>query len=246
MSHAQTTIVVLSHNNLPVTKKFLDLLFSHTEKFNLIMIDNGSTDGTVNYLNETLSMFGNPNMEQEIVTLVLNQENLGVIGGRNMGYAIFQSDPTEYLCLLDNDQFVQKGWLEQYHDFMNVTNSDIIGADAWLMNKNFKPIYNCKKINDAFTYVGCGGMMIKKEVLDKIGMFDERFNPAYFEDPDFNFRARQSGYKISWNFSAKITHLPHQTLGKSKDRMKYFQNSYEKFKSKWDGIIMNPIIQSYA
>lgn len=226
----QTTIVVLSYNNKSITEKFIELLSKYTEPsfFNLIMIDNGSTDDTKDYLKDALFVF-------ERHTLVLNDQNLGVIGGRNMGYAIYQSDPTEFLCFLDNDQFVQKGWLEQYHEFMETGDYDIIGADAWLMDSNFMPRYNCKKKGDPFSYVGCGGMMVKKEVVDKIGLFDDQFNPAYFEDPDFNFRAIENGFKIGWNNLAKIHHLPHQTLGKNKDRMIIFNNSYTKFKNKWLG-----------
>jgi GT2 family glycosyltransferase len=234
-----TTIVALSHNAQSITEKFLDMLFKHTEpsKFCLIMIDNGSTDGTQEYLTETLSMFENPNF----VTLALNEQNLGVIGGRNMGYAMFQSDPTDYICFLDNDQFVREGWLEQYHSFMAEGGYDVIGADAWLMDSKFMPIRNCKKAGEPYSYVGCGGMMAKRKVVDAIGLFDEQFNPAYFEDPDFNFRAREAGFSIGWNYAAKIEHLPHQTLGKNPDRMKIFGQSYDKFKKKWNGKEFKPM-----
>ena len=232
----QTTIVVLSYNGKAVTEKFIELLFKYTKPsaFNLIMIDNGSTDGAKEYLTDALSMFENH-------TLVINDRNLGVIGGRNMGYALYQSDPTELLCFLDNDQFVRAGWLEQYHEFMESGSYDLVGADAWLMDSSFMPRHNCKKKGDPYTYVGCGGMMVKKEVVDKLGLFDEQFNPAYFEDPDFNFRAREAGFKIGWNNMAKIDHLPHQTLGKDKDRMKFFTQSYDKFKKKWSGKTFLPM-----
>lgn len=232
-----TTVVVLSYNGKEITEKFLELFASNTksQSYNLIMIDNGSTDGTSEFLSSYFSD------KKENITLVLNKENLGVIGGRNMGYALFLSDPTEYLCFLDNDQFVRQGWLEQYQEFMSKNNYDLVGADAWLMDSSFMPRYNCKKTGEPFTYVGCGGMMCKKEVVDKIGMFDEQFNPAYFEDPDFNFRARKAGFKIGWNSLAKIEHMPHQTLGKNKDRMKIFSESYSKFKTKWAGQSFLPI-----
>ena len=72
----QTTIVVLSYNGKAVTEKFIELLFKYTKPsaFNLIMIDNGSTDGAKEYLTDALSMFENH-------TLVINDRNLGVIVG---------------------------------------------------------------------------------------------------------------------------------------------------------------------
>lgn len=231
-----TTIVVLSHNAKEVTEKFLELLAKNTNpsSFSLIMIDNGSSDGTRGILRKWLEPL-------EEVTLILNNENLGVIGGRNMGHAIFQNDPKDYICFLDNDQFVREGWLEQYHSFMAEGGYDIIGADAWLMDSRFMPIRNCKKAGEPYSYVGCGGMMAKRKVVDTIGLFDEQFNPAYFEDPDFNFRAREAGFSIGWNSAAKIEHLPHQTLGKNPDRMKIFGQSYDKFKKKWNGKEFKPM-----
>lgn len=242
MPHPHTAIVVLSHNNVEITKKFLELLFKRTKDFYLIMIDNGSTDSTVSYLESKVYA----NEENPSMILVYNQQNLGVIGGRNQGYALYSTleSVPEYLCFLDNDQFVRDGWLEQHHEFMQKGKYDVVGADAWLMNTLYKPVHNCKNPGEPFSYVGCGGMMVKKAVLDKIGLFDEQFNPAYFEDPDFNFRVRQSGFNVGWNFAAKIDHLPHQTLGKSKDRMVYFKQSYERFVKKWQWITMNPIRQN--
>lgn len=236
-----TTIVVLSHNARHITEKFIDLLFANTEHFNLIMIDNGSTDGTVEYLNKTLSVTGLPNFDSRIVTLVINKENLGVIGGRNIGFELFNSHPTDYLCFLDNDQFVQKDWLNQYLKFMSEGNYDLAGADAWFMDNQFMPRRNCKNKGEPYTYVGCGGMLMKRKVAEDLVGFDEQFNPAYFEDPDFNFRARQNGYKVGWNSEAKIIHLPHQTLGKNANRMKIFADSYQKFKNKWNTTKMLPL-----
>jgi GT2 family glycosyltransferase len=239
----QTAIIVLTHNNLDVTKKFLDLLFQYTDNFYPIIIDNGSTDGTVDFLDKKEYISKNIDM-----TLVYNQDNLGVIGGRNQGYSLSKSiQDIDYICFLDNDQFVKKGWLDQYYSFIDKGNYDIVGCDAWLMNRDFKPIYNCKKSSDPFSYVGCGGMFLKKDVAFNLEIngciFDEIFNPAYFEDPDLNFRARLKNYKIGWNYEAKIIHFPHQTLGKSPERMRLFLNSYSSFLSKWKSHSFNPIIQ---
>lgn len=236
-----TTIVVLTYNALDVTKKFIEHLFKNTKNFNLIMIDNGSIDSTQQYLDEVFTAHDRSSAENHAITFVKNDANLGVIGGRNQGFALYQNNPTDYLCFLDNDQFVADGWLEQYHNFMRFNFADIIGCDAWLMNANFMPTHNCKRRGEPYTYVGCGGMMIRRKVLEDIGLFDEQFNPAYFEDPDFNFRARKNNYKILWNCDARITHLPHQTLGKNKDRMQIFNASYGKFKTKWAGNVFLPL-----
>jgi GT2 family glycosyltransferase len=227
------SIIVLSYNNINVTKDFIETLYRNTSHnlFNLIMIDNGSSDGTVNFLKDYLKNIDNS-------VLISNSENLGVILGRNQGYDILKEleFTSKYVMFLDNDQFVQPNWLEHHLSVLN-HGYDLISVEAWQLNRNFLPVAHIKNINQYFNYVGCGGMIMRKEVPEKIGMFDEQFNPCYFEDPDFNFRSYDAGFKIGWNVKAKIVHLPHQTLGKlnQQEKIKKFTESLNKFKLKWKG-----------
>ena len=228
-TYSDIELIVLSCNALKITKQFLDLLYKNTKDFTIVMIDNGSQDGTPEYLKTFAD-------QQNNMTLVLNDTNLGVIGGRNQGYSISCTlEPkSKYILILDNDQFVQEGWLAQHMDFLK-KGYDIVGVEAWQMDRNFYPFKKNSNINEPFSYSGCGGSLIKREVIEKIGLFDDRFNPSYFEDPDFCFRAIDAGYKIGWNANAKVVHLPHQTLGSIADRNQRFQNSFLKFREKWKG-----------
>jgi hypothetical protein len=232
--NALVDIIVLSHNGLKTTQEFLTHLYHNTlqNMFHLIMVDNGSTDDTPVFLKDCLDVY--PNM-----SLILNKNNDGVIGGRNLGYnfsEIYRKNKNPYLMFLDNDQYVQEGWLEQHFHVLNM-GYDLISVEAWQMNGLFMPIQKNTNTKQLFSYVGAGGMLLKREVSDKIGMFDERFNPAYFEDPDINFRAIDAGFKIGWNYKAKIVHMPHQTLGKlnHSDKTNIFTNSMKKFQQKWKG-----------
>ena len=74
---------------------------------------------------------------------------------------------------------------------------------------------------------------MRGELPERLGMFDERFNPAYFEDPDFCFRIMDDEGRLAWNYKARIVHLPHQTLGKNSKKMEIFKNSYSEFCTKW-------------
>jgi len=227
MGHPLTAIIVLSYNGLEVTKKFLKHLYANTDNFVLLMIDNGSTDGSVEYLSDFCNKYN--------AVFIANDKNLGVIDGRNQGYKIYSSlpDRPSCFCFLDNDQFVNSGWLDHHYDVMNQSEADLVGVEAWLMNSSFRPVKQCKNTRDPWTYVGCGGMLIKEIVAETIGMFDPQFNPCYFEDPDYCFRAIDAGFNIAWNSKAKLIHLPHQTLGKNSNRMKHFQISHAKFLDKW-------------
>lgn len=229
-------IVVLSYNGLSVNNKFLENIYKNTniEDFNLYWVDNNSTDGTKDLLT-------NKNKEANNLTVIFSPKNLGVIEGRNTGcnYVLNQDNKAKYLLYIDNDQIPQKGWLESHMNCLKSNNLDIIGVEAWIMNMFYIPVERIKNKGNVFNYVGCGGMLIKKDVIKKIGMFDPIFSPAYFEDPDFCWRAYKDGYKIGWNpeGSQKIIHLAHQTLGKltNKEKSDTFIKSLTNFKNKWKG-----------
>lgn len=237
-SKSLVDLCVLSYNADGITERFLDNYAKNTDQdiCHLYWVDNGSRDKT----KDILTNFWDNNKN---VSLVFNDSNNGVIGGRNQGFEYFlEESDSDYLMFLDNDQFVKDGWLEQHLSVLQ-SGYDLIGVEAWQLNRSFMPISNNSSLKQWFSYVGCGGMLIKREVVEDIGTFDERFNPSYFEDPDYNFRCYQKGYKIGWNFAARIDHLPHQTLGKCNDKIKRFTDSIIKFRKKWRGTSVPIMIQ---
>jgi len=222
-------------------------LFANTKNFNLIFVDNNSTDGTSEWLRE-----GMQNQQWQVVTAMKGNEptNLGVIGGRNLGVRYVTSD---YFLNIDNDQYVEEGWLDVLHQRLS-EGYDIVGCEAWKLvppskgegvvvvggqahKRSYFPHKRCVNRKDDWTYIGCGGMLIKKAVYEKIGLFDERFSPAYFEDPDFCFQALQAGFKLCWCPECKITHLAHQTFNSQKlfEKNDQFVQSWTRFKDKWNG-----------
>ena len=226
----RTALIVLSYNGIETTKLFMQNLDKNTDQNNifLIMIDNGSSDGSAEYLTEE-------NKNRNNMVYVSSTSNLGVIGGRNYAFNMYKNLPNkpEYLMILDNDQYVQRGWLEHHHSVLQETKSTVVGVEAWLMNSRFYPIRRATRPNDPWTYIGCGGMLMRGEVPERLGLFDDRFNPAYFEDPDYCFRIMDDGGKLAWNYKSRIIHFPHQTLGKNSKKIDIFKNSYTEFCSKW-------------
>ena len=225
-------IILLTYNNIDNTKLCINHLYRFTENFGLIVVDNNSTDGTVPYLKDIANSHTN-------LTLFLSPENLGCVKGRNFAYSLTNSPK---VIFLDNDQFIQYGWVESYYKYFN-KGYDIVGFEGWGMKKDFMPYKKVKK-GEEYNYCGCGGMMIKREVIDDIGLFDEKFNPLYFEDPDLCFRAYEKGYKICWNEYQKIFHKPHKLL--NSERRVYFHKSLKYFREKWKNytppVFINPVI----
>ncbi len=245
--HPTTDIVCLVHNGLSITSSFVDHLFKNTENFNLIFIDNGSTDKVQDFLQEGAS--------QDLWVTIRSEENLGIITGRNLGAQHINSD---YFLNIDNDQHVGYGWLQKLHTLME-KDYDIVGSEAWCLtppssrgsvvlagrvhSRDYYPFKHCKRKGDKFTYVGCGGMLIKKAVYDDIGLFDEIFSPAYFEDPDFSFRSIQAGYKLGWLHNCPINHLSHQTISSQNlfHKNPQFVKSWKSFQKKWRPYFPNPL-----
>ncbi len=235
-------VVVLSYNMVDITKKFLHFFVKNTDpkKIVLCWIDNGSSDGTVNYLKS----FCNSDASNIKSKLIINKSNNGVIGGRNQGFKWFldQDSSVNHIVFLDNDQFVGQDWLEDHLSILNY-GYDIVGVEAWQMNRRFMPIRRNTSIRETFSYVGCGGMLMKRYVPEKIGLFDEEFNPSYFEDPDMCFRALDERMSIGWNVSAKVIHMPHQTLNRRSDKLDNFKKSLLYFRKKWAGRTVPLLIQ---
>jgi GT2 family glycosyltransferase len=221
-------IGVLHHNNPGLILRFLRALYGHTKDFYLLILDNNSSDNSVDDIEDFLS-------DKDNFRLLLKGSNLGVIGGRNELFRCFHEELSyDSLLILDNDQIVQEGWQVQYMDFRDSGDYDIIGVEGWQLRPGtFFPYKKCSSHNDFFNYVGCGGMMISREVVEKIGYFDDRFNPYYFEDPDYAMRASEEGFKLGWNSKNRIIHLAHQTIGLKGDKKTQFDKSHRLFMEKW-------------
>jgi GT2 family glycosyltransferase len=246
--HDLVDIICLVHNKLPVTKGFVEHLFENTDNFRLIFVDNGSTDDTAQYLAE-----GKSAKRWDVISPGCN---LGIINGRNLGAKHVKAP---YFLNIDNDQYVGPEWLDKLFDVMKNKKYDVVGVEAWCLyppgtggvvtvnetkhGRSYYPFRKCTNPSDRFTYIGCGGMLIKKSVYDKIGLFDERFNPAYYEDPDYCFRLIQAGFKLGWCQNCSIKHLSHQTMDSQKlfHKNAQFIKSWKAFIAKWHPYFPNPL-----
>lgn len=219
------TLGILHRNDEKLAQLFLDKFFATNEclKCNIIWIDNDSEDDSVSVVEKRLR-------GEDL--LIKSDTNLGVIGGRNLIFDEFEKTDTSHLIFLDNDQLVSSGWLKNYESNSSFENS-ICGIEAWQLDNNMKPFKMCGKMDKMFSYVGCGGMSIPRTVQKKIGKFDSNLGMAYFEDPDYCFRAFESNVPVAWLPNPYIFHLAHQTLGKMTNRNAMFSKSAQYFRNKW-------------
>jgi len=102
---SKVSIVVLTLNNLPLTRQCLESIERHTarERYELIVVDNGSSDGTLDYLRQLQK-------QHEHIRVIANKTNRGFAAGNNQGISITRSNA---ILLLNNDTVVTAGWLER-------------------------------------------------------------------------------------------------------------------------------------
>lgn len=239
---SKVSIVVLTYNKLKeATEPFLLSLLKNTsgggQVHEIVIVDNGSSDGTVEYLKH----FEQTNKN---VKLIFNKENLGYSKGCNQAV---NASTGEYIVFLNNDILLLPNWLD---DLLNIFEKE---PDAGLVavsnieafecaQRKFSKLASkkCKKAKKDYEPVilpqfAC--VMTKKAVFDKIGGFDENFSPAYFEDNDLSWRYIFAGYK---NFISKRSYFYHKgsVTGKSLTNLneiyaknkKYF---FEKYQNKY-------------
>jgi len=199
------SIIVLTCNHSPEqlasTQRCLEAVRHYTLRpFELIVVDNGSDQETVEWLRQ-----------QADLQVHFFPENRGVIVARNWGasHARF-----EYLVFLDNDQYVRPGWDEELLHWLRGPVA-LAGVEQWHFRSDgtVRPTWQ----RDGLTYIGAGGMVIERQVFEALGGFDEAFSPAYGEDPDLCWRAQEQGYEFAWCRKALIDHVGHLTLGQTMD-----------------------------
>jgi len=210
------SVVIVSWNGERFLEPCLSAVLAQTlEDYEIIVVDNGSTDGSVELVR---SRFPG-------VRLIENKRNLGYAGGANVG---FQSATGEVLALLNQDTVPHPDWLAELLAVLDgdkeigIVGSKILSTDgvtlqhagAYLPWPLVQGIHYGRGEKDEgqynelreVDYVTGAAMAIKRPVLEAVGLFDEGFFPGYFEDVDLCFRARQAGYRVVYVPRAVVLH----------------------------------------
>jgi len=249
----KTTIVILNYNTKESLNKCLTSIEKHTKDFDheVIVIDNGSTDGSVELLKKNKG-----------IKLILNSSNVGVSRGWNQG--IVEADPENDIVVLNSDIVVTRDWLEilnrvAYQDkAIGVVGCRIKGMGAYnnnqilhtgaIIQKNGMGQENewgialtdfgqCQVNKQAQIVVGAC-MYLKRETLAEVGLFDEQFSPAYFEDSDMCLQIAKAGYKVFYCGQVTLFH-EHGATGKANriDVGRLLETNRSKFVSKWSSYL---------
>ena len=240
-----TSIIIPVFNQVNYTSQCVDRIRSNTiSPYELIIINNGSTDGTKDYL-ESLKSTG--------IKIQHLSENTGFVNACNQGARLASG---EYLVFLNNDTLPEDGWLEAlisaaekipnvgavgakllYPDGVLQEAGSLVFSDStpWNYGKRDdaeKPQYNY--IREA-PYCSAACLLIRRKLFEQIGGFDKRYSPAYWEDVDLAFEVRKRGLKVLYQPAARIVHFEGVTGGTDVNSgyKKYQVRNREIFREKW-------------
>ena len=243
----KATIIIPNINGKGWLKDSIESIYAQTEQdFDLIVVDNGSTDES---LEQARSYCTRPNF-----TLIENGRNTGFSYAVNQGIARAQS---KYVVLFNNDAFAEPQWLAE---LLRTADADPkIFAVQSLMIRHFEREL-ADDAGDYVTWMGfacktgdgrrasrytkqkrifsaCGGAALyRKSILDEIGGFDERFAPAYCEDSDLAFEVRKAGYRVVYQPLSKVIHFEGVSNGTDVNGTglkRYQVENSQKLKEKW-------------
>lgn len=204
------------------------------DRLEVIIVDNGSQDGSVEYIE---AKFG-------WVKLIKNPKNEGFAKPSNDGARAASGD---YVAFLNNDMKVRKDWLRELILSLKRSNAQCAGSvllnwDGELLDfaggsasfygmgfqydfhKNIKELES-SLVKDKELFFACGGaMIVDRRVFLEIGGFDEDYF-AYFEDLDLGWRLNIFGYKVVLSVKSRVFHKHHITGNRfANDRMLVLYN----------------------
>ncbi len=239
---ATVSIIIALFNKAHLTILCLDALLRNAgEDYQLILVDNSSTD-------ETAQLLG----RLDGVSIVQNQENKG------FGAACMQGSERatgEYLCFLNNDLVLCPGALEfviaNFHENENVgavggklllSNGRVQEAGsmvwrdgrAWGYGREDDPASPKYAFRRPVDY--CSGALLAtpRALFEELGGFDQRFLPAYYEDTDYCFKVWEHGRTVIYEPKAEAHHYESASMQGSDAARTLIESHRAKFVEKWE------------
>lgn len=229
------SLVIAAFNQVKFTEQCIDSLLRDTDRspYEIIVIDNGSSDGTRQYLESKARSL---DRTRDILIPIFNETNLGVAPAWNQG---LRASKGQMIGILNNDILVTKGWFRglawamDHHKLSLVSPYSQCGALDYDLETRASR-FTQKNLGRLWhDYDFCAAVM-PRLTFEKIGFFDENFRVGGYEDTDYAYRLKAAQMRYGVSGAAFIHHFGSQTLGEFKKLGdKHVGPNRDYFISKW-------------
>lgn len=215
----------------------------------IVIVDNGSTDGSVARLRETCGA----------ETIIANDDNLGYAGGNNLGIRMALDAGVDYVWILNNDTTVDPQALRA---LVEVAEADgTVGAVGSVLHpmsdRQTVETWGGGRVNlwsgrlktpagrtpdEWFHYLSGASLLLRSSAIRGVGLLDEQYF-LYWEDTDLGFELRRAGWRLRVAADSHVFHQGSASLGKTNPRLdSYFNRSAVRFFRKHTPFPLAPIL----
>jgi GT2 family glycosyltransferase len=244
-ARASASVVVVTHDNLAFTRLCLHSVLANSgaDGFELIVVDNGSSDGTAPYLARLAE-------RDARVRVLLNGANVGFAPACNQGLALASGD---HLVLLNNDTLVPPGWLDGLRRHLAepkvgfvgpVTNR--IGNEAEIDTDyrtwgEYLEAARRRALDHAGEWLEIGTpamfcLAMRRQTHLRLGPLDEGYEIGLLEDDDYAERARRAGYELRCADDVLVHHFGEASFGQlvpSGEYTRILEANQRRYAQKW-------------
>lgn len=247
------SLVIVNWNTRDLLKDCLESVVRtvHDLSYETIVVDNASNDGSVAMLQDHFPQ----------VVIIANDENRGFGAANNQAFQVMAG---RYALLLNTDAMLTEGAVRELYTFMEshpeagMTCGQLLNRDGTKQNSiaAFPTLFTLLMNISLLEYLlpgkypskryehrqpiavdsGVGAcLMVRKEAMDAVGWFDERYF-FFFEETDWAYRMRRGGWKVYHVPTARVYHLQGQSIGPdTRSRIEFYRSRYQFFR-KWHSL----------
>jgi GT2 family glycosyltransferase len=238
------SILVVTHDGLPWTRPCLASIDRRTDwpRYEIVVADNASTDGTREWLEGE--------ERRGALRAVFQSENRGFAAGVNAAAAASRG---RYLCLLNNDTIVTRGWLstlvrhldrDRSLGMLGPTTNEI--ANEAKVEVGYRELRHLDAWARRFTRANAGRIdevpmlamfcaLMRRDVFDRVGPLDERFEIGMFEDDDYSRRLAAEGLRLGVARDSFVHHAGRGSFRQlpESEYLRIFHENRRRYEEKW-------------